>query len=126
MYWSYHYVHHPQRRLRWLSHVLSMSDERIPKALLYNELVVGKRNVSRPRLTYKDVCIRDLKSLKNVDIDEWERPQQKAFSYHGESERLRKRENQFLRDQRRRRRNQNKFIYFLRPYNLNLTLKLKM
>ena len=47
-------------------------DERIPKVLLYSELVVGKYNVSGPRLCYKDVCKRDLKSL-NVDIDEWEK-----------------------------------------------------
>ena len=33
-----------QRRLRWLGHVLRMGAERIQKSLLYNELVVGKRN----------------------------------------------------------------------------------
>ena len=52
---------------------LVMSDQRILKALLYSELVVGKRNVGRSRLRYKDVCKRDVKSLKNVNIDEWER-----------------------------------------------------
>ena len=40
------------RRLRWLGHIVRMSDERIPKTLLYSELVVGKRNVGRPRLRY--------------------------------------------------------------------------
>ena len=35
---------------RRLGHVLKMSDERIPKAQLYTELVIGKRNVGRPRL----------------------------------------------------------------------------
>ena len=34
-----------QRRLRWLCNVLRMSDELIPKAQIYSELVVGKRNV---------------------------------------------------------------------------------
>ena len=80
-----------QRRLRWLGHALRMSDERIPKALLYNELVVGKRNVGRSRLRYKDVCKRDLKSLKNLDIHEWEmftddRSLIMALSYYGETE----------------------------------------
>ena len=70
-----------------------MRDDWVPKALLYSELVVGKRNFGRPRLRYKDVCKRDLKhtcqkvwfnlyaflfiplitSFKNVDIDEWDR-----------------------------------------------------
>ena len=42
-----------------------MSDERIQKDLLYNELVVG-----RPKLRHKNVCKSDLKSL-SVNIDEW-------------------------------------------------------
>ena len=49
-----------------------MSDEGIPKAFLYTELVVGKRhNVGRLRLRYKEVCKRDLDSL-NVAIGELE------------------------------------------------------
>ena len=60
-----------QRRLRWLGHVLRMGEERIPKSLLYSELAVGKRNRGRPRLRFKDVCKRDLKSL-NIRTDEWE------------------------------------------------------
>ena len=52
-----------QRRLRWLGHVLRMGAERIPKSLLYSELVVGKRNRGRPKLRFKDVYKRDLKSL---------------------------------------------------------------
>ena len=53
-----------QRRLRWLGHVLRMGAERIPKSLLYGDLVVGKRNRVRPKLRFKDVCKSDLKSLK--------------------------------------------------------------
>ena len=60
-----------QRSLRWLSHVLRMGAEKIPKSLLYSELVVGKRNRGRPKLRFKDVCKRDLKSL-NITTDEWE------------------------------------------------------
>ena len=43
-----------QRRLPWLGHVSRMDDKRIPKVLLYGELVNGKRNIGRPRLRYKD------------------------------------------------------------------------
>ena len=57
-----------ENRFRWIGHFLRISDERIPKNLLYCELVVGKRNVGLPRLRYKDVCKYDLKSL-NVGID---------------------------------------------------------
>ena len=67
---SGHQVHPKLYSLRSLGHVLS--DERIPKDLIYSELVVGQRNVGRPRLRYKYVCKRDSKSL-NVDIDEWEK-----------------------------------------------------
>ena len=59
-----------QRKLPWLSHVLRMNDERIPEDLLWSLKWVS--NDGRPRLRYKDVCKRNLKSL-NVDIDEWER-----------------------------------------------------
>ena len=44
---------------------------RIPKSLLYIELVVGKRNRGRPKLRFNDVCKRDLKSL-NMTTDELE------------------------------------------------------
>ena len=47
-----------------------MSNELIPKALLYSELVFGKLIVGQPRLRYKDVSNRDLNSFKNVDFDE--------------------------------------------------------
>ena len=48
-----------QRRLRWLGHVSRMDDGRIPLAL-------GRRTTGHPHLRYKDVCVRDMKS---VDID---------------------------------------------------------
>ena len=63
------YTTFSQRRLRCLGHVLRMSDKCIAKALPYSELVVGKHNLGQPKLRYK--C--DFKSLKTVDIDEWER-----------------------------------------------------
>ena len=39
--------------------------------MLYGELVVGKRNRGCPKLRFKDVCKRDLKSL-NLRTDELE------------------------------------------------------
>ena len=60
-----------QRRLRWLGHILRMGDERIPKSMLYSELVDGRRKRGRPTLRFKDVCKRNLKSL-NVGTDKWE------------------------------------------------------
>ena len=38
-----------QRRMRWLGHVVRMDDRRIPKDLLYGELVQGKRPTGRPQ-----------------------------------------------------------------------------
>ena len=57
-----------QHRVRWLGNVLRMGAERIPKSLLYSELAVGKRNRGRPKLRFKDVFKRDLKSL-NIRTD---------------------------------------------------------
>ena len=43
-----------QRRLRWLGHVHRMANGRIPKYMLYGELVTGTRTVGRPYLRYRD------------------------------------------------------------------------
>ncbi|XP_066282992.1 uncharacterized protein [Branchiostoma lanceolatum] len=60
-----------QRRLRWLGHVRRMEDGRIPKDLLYGELISGKRRTGRPQLRFKDVCKRDLKAL-DINTEHWE------------------------------------------------------
>ena len=51
-----------QRRLRWLGHVRRMDDGRIPKDLLYGELVEGKRSQGRPMQCFRNVFL--LLSLK--------------------------------------------------------------
>ncbi|KAI8517816.1 hypothetical protein Bbelb_038330 [Branchiostoma belcheri] len=59
-----------QRRLRWLGHVRRMEDGRIPKDLLYGELILGKRSTGRPQLRLKDVCKGDLKAL-DINTEHW-------------------------------------------------------
>ena len=60
-----------ERRLHWLGHVKRMDPGRIPKDLLYGELVEGSRHAGRPKLRFKDVCKRDMKRC-NIDSDSWE------------------------------------------------------
>ena len=52
-----------QSQLRWAGHVLRMSDDRIPKILMYSQLNDGKRNIGRPWLRYKDKLKYNLKAL---------------------------------------------------------------
>ena len=49
-------------QLRWAGHVARMSDNRIPKQLLFGELTIGTRAVGRPLLRWKD-SLKD--TLKN-------------------------------------------------------------
>ena len=61
-----------ERRLRWLGHVRRMDTGRIPKDLLYGELVEGRRKAGRPKLRLKDACKRDMIKC-SIDPDTWER-----------------------------------------------------
>ena len=58
-------------RLRWFGHVSRKQDGRIPKDLLYGELVSGKRARGRPQLRFKEVCKKDVKAL-DMDVSGWE------------------------------------------------------
>lgn len=49
-----------QRHLRWLGHTIRMSDQRLPKQILYGQLV-GNRNAGGPKKRYKDQCKNLLK-----------------------------------------------------------------
>ena len=48
-----------------------MEDFRIPKVIIYDELVLGKRTTGRPHLRYKYDCVRDMKEV-DIDIISWE------------------------------------------------------
>jgi hypothetical protein len=60
-----------ERRLKWMGHVSRMGAGRIPKDLLYGELVEGRRKTGRPKLRLKDICMRDLKRCR-IDPSSWE------------------------------------------------------
>ena len=60
-----------QRRLLWLGRVHRMSNVRIPKDMLYGELVTGTRTAGRPYLRYRDICKRDMK-VAGIDPTTWE------------------------------------------------------
>lgn len=59
------------RRLRWSGHVVRMEDSRLPKSILYGQLVNAPRPVGRPRLRYRDVLKRDMKAF-GLPTDQWE------------------------------------------------------
>ena len=65
-----------QQRLRWLGHVIRMTNDRIPKMVLFSELASGARKRGKPILRYKDCCKEDLQvigvtpeSLQTVALD---------------------------------------------------------
>ena len=58
-----------EAHLRWTGHVVRMSAERLPRALLYSELSDGARKVGAPKKRFKD----QLKStLNKCDITDFE------------------------------------------------------
>ena len=52
-------------QLRWAGHVARMSDNRIPKQLLFGELTIGTRTVGRPLLRWKD-SLKDTLKQSNI------------------------------------------------------------
>ena len=64
-------AHITSAQLRWAGHVSRMPDDRLPKAVFYGELAVGKRKQGGQKLRYKDVIKRHMKNT-NIEDDTWE------------------------------------------------------
>ncbi len=60
-----------RNQARWAGHVVRMSDERLPKQLLYGQLSEGKRHRGRPKKRFKDSLKDSLRSL-GIPHDTWE------------------------------------------------------
>ena len=61
-------------QLRWVGHLTRMKGNRIPKALIYGELVGGQRPRGGQHKRYKDVLKYDLKAC-DIPIETLNRPE---------------------------------------------------
>ena len=59
-------------QVRWVGHVSCISNEHLPKRLLYGKLLVGKCPVDRPKMHFKDSLKMSLKNLE-IPVKTWER-----------------------------------------------------
>ena len=59
-----------------------MSDDRIPKVLMYSQLDTGKRNVGRPWLRYKDKLKSNLTGV-NVPLSTFEQEEWRGRCHDG-------------------------------------------
>lgn len=50
-------------RLRWLGHVLRMTDERLPRLLLFGKPQEGRKKAGRPVMGWEEVIRKDLKNI---------------------------------------------------------------
>jgi len=60
-----------QHQLRWADHLVRMSDDRIPKRLLYSELEQGNRSHGGRRKRFKDTLKASLKAF-SIAPGHWE------------------------------------------------------
>ncbi|XP_014784914.1 uncharacterized protein LOC106879749 [Octopus bimaculoides] len=60
-----------QSQIRWAGHVAHVSDDRLPKRLIFGELQKGKRSQGGQKKRFKDILKASLKAF-NIDHDTWE------------------------------------------------------
>ena len=60
-----------QSQLRWAGHVARMPDHRLPKTLLFGELLEGKHSLGCPKKRFKDTLKASLKAF-NISHTTWE------------------------------------------------------
>lgn len=69
-------------QLRWSGHVVRMTDDRLPRSVLYGELLDGQRQRGGQKLRYKDVIKRHLKRI-DCDVDTWEEKARDRVEWRG-------------------------------------------
>ena len=60
-----------QSQLRWAGHITRMPDERLPKRVLYGELLDGARSLGGQKKRFKDTLKASLKDF-GIDYNTWE------------------------------------------------------
>ncbi|KAK2175216.1 hypothetical protein NP493_743g02006 [Ridgeia piscesae] len=59
------------KNFRWTEHLMRMSQDRLPKQIIYSQPFSGHRKRGRPRiLVFKDTIKRNLK-LRDIKTDSW-------------------------------------------------------
>ena len=96
------------RRMRWLGHVHRMDCHRIPRQLLYGELLEGTRPTGAPMLRHKDLSKRTMSEIY-VNPNTWEKTAQDRKKWrsavHSGVRRFEEERIQRVEEDRRRRKN---------------------
>ena len=71
-----------QSQLRWAGYVTRMSDERLPKRVLYGELLAGARSHGGQKKRFKDTLKTSLKDF-GIDHNSWETLAQDRTEWRG-------------------------------------------
>ena len=69
-------------QLRWAGHITRMTDERLPKRILYGELVNGARSRGGQKKRFKDTLKVSLKDF-GIDTDSWETVAKNRSAWRG-------------------------------------------